>query len=347
MILDNISQIAIHNGGSLTPLIIPSDLTGGTGLCNVSVYLDENGDLLANIRHVHYTLYHSEFNQKFYCKWGVLAYLNPEDDLTLTTGNYLCKLDRETHEILEFKNVDTSKHDIKPIWSFVGLEDARVFRWEGKLYICGVRRDVYDNGQGRMELCEVDWTEESIIEKTRERIQHPSQNYLEKNWMPILDMPYHFLKWTNPLEIVKVNLDKKGKEKVQEGILNTVECETVIAKDNYVKLPWDLRGGSQIVKIDGLYTCITHEVDFFHHEGKYKDAFYYHRFVMWDEDWNLVKVSKQFQYMGTRIEFTCGLALDGDDLLITFGYQDNAAFILKWPKHLLDRLEWEDLEKLK
>ena len=347
MILDNISQIAIHNGGSLTPLIIPSELTGGTGLCNVSVYLDENGDLLANIRHVHYTLYHSEFNQKFYCKWGVLAYLNPEDDLTLTTGNYLCKLDRGTHEILEFKNVDTSKHDIKPIWSFVGLEDARVFRWEGKLYICGVRRDVYDNGQGRMELCEVDWTEDAIIEKTRERIQHKSQNYLEKNWMPVVDMPYHFLKWTNPLEIVKVNLDKKGKEKVQEGILNTVECETVISKKNYVKLPWDLRGGSQVVKIDGLYTCITHEVDFFHHEGNYKDAFYYHRFVMWDEDWNLVKVSKQFQYMGTRIEFTCGLALDGDNLLITFGYQDNAAFILRWPKHLLDRLEWEDLEKLK
>jgi len=29
--LDNISQIAIHNGGSLTPLIIPSELTDGTG----------------------------------------------------------------------------------------------------------------------------------------------------------------------------------------------------------------------------------------------------------------------------------------------------------------------------
>ena len=198
-----------------------------------------------------------------------------------------------------------------------------------------------------MELCEVDWTKDAIIEKTRERIHHKSQNYLEKNWMPVVDMPYHFLKWTNPLEIVKVNLKDKGKEKVQEGVLNTVSCETVITKDNYVKLPWDLRGGSQVIKIDGLYTCITHEVDFFHHEGNYKDAFYYHRFVMWDEDWNLVKVSKQFQYMGTRIEFTCGLALDGDDLLITFGYQDNEAFILKWPKHLLDRLEWEDLEKLK
>ena len=41
MILDNISQIAIHNGGSITPLIIPSELTGGTGLCNVAIFIEE------------------------------------------------------------------------------------------------------------------------------------------------------------------------------------------------------------------------------------------------------------------------------------------------------------------
>ena len=63
MILDNITQIAIHNGGSITPLIIPSELTGGPGLCNVAIFIDDNGELLANIRHVHYSLYHSEFDQ--------------------------------------------------------------------------------------------------------------------------------------------------------------------------------------------------------------------------------------------------------------------------------------------
>ena len=344
--LDNISQIAINNGGSLTPLIIPSKLTDGTGLCNVSLFMDGD-ELLANIRHVHYTLYHSEFNQKFYCKWGVLAYLNPEDDLTLTTGNYLCKLDRETHEIKEFINVDTSKHDIKPIWSFVGLEDARVIRWDKTLYISGVRRDVKSNGEGRMELCEIDWKKDSCVEKTRERIQHPSQNYLEKNWMPINDMPFHYIKWTNPLEIVKVNTKDKSTEKVQEGILPTISCDTVITKKEELKLPFDLRGGSNVIKVDDQYMCITHEVDFWHHPGHFKDAFYYHRIVIWDKDWNLVKVSKQFQYMGTRIEFTCGLALDGDDLLISFGYQDNASYIMRWPKPLLEKLEWEDLNKLR
>ena len=33
--------------------------------------------------------------------------------------------------------------------------------------------------------------------------------------------------------------------------------------------------------------------------------------------------------MGAKIEFTCGMAPYKGDYLITFGYQDNAAFIIK------------------
>ena len=111
--IKNLSKIVINNGGDITPLIIPSELTDGTGLCNVSIFIEDNGDVIANIRHVHYSLYHSEFNQKFYCKWGVLAYLNPEDDCVLKTGNHLCKLDPKTLEVLTHQKIDTSTFDVK------------------------------------------------------------------------------------------------------------------------------------------------------------------------------------------------------------------------------------------
>ena len=75
--VDNFAKIVLDNKGQIAPLLIPDPSINGTGLCNVSIFIDTNGDILANIRHVHYTLYHSEFNQKFYCKWGALAYLNP------------------------------------------------------------------------------------------------------------------------------------------------------------------------------------------------------------------------------------------------------------------------------
>jgi hypothetical protein len=41
----------IQAGGSITPLIIPSELTDGTGLTNPSIYND-NGNLILNLRHV-------------------------------------------------------------------------------------------------------------------------------------------------------------------------------------------------------------------------------------------------------------------------------------------------------
>lgn len=149
--LNNLSKFVINNGGSITPLLLSEEQGRGMGLCNVSIYLDDNGDILANIRNVHYILYHNEFEQNFHCKWGTLSYLNPEDDIKLRTKNYFCKLDPNTLEVTSSTEIDTSKHDIKPIWSFIGLEDVRLVRWEGQLYYCGVRRDVKSNGEGRMD----------------------------------------------------------------------------------------------------------------------------------------------------------------------------------------------------
>ena len=342
--IDNLAKIAINNGGFISPLIIPSKHTDGTGLCNVSLFKEENGDIIANIRHVHYTLYHSEFNQKFNCVWGCLAYLNPEDDIRLLTGNYLCKLNPNTLEVDTYQKIDTSKNDIKPIWNFHGLEDVRVFRWDNTLYTSGVRRDVKPNGEGRMELCEIEWDKKVCIEKTRDRIEVNPHTYLEKNWVPIFDMPYHFVRWSNPLEIVKINPEDKSKEKVQNGELDIISCETVIHKDNKIKLPFGLRGSSPVIPFgdDGDRMCITHETHFFHHPGLKKDAHYYHRFIIWDKDWNVKSLSKSFKFMGAMIEFCCGLLVKDDNLIMSFGYQDNAAYILKMPTSLLSELEWED-----
>ena len=307
--IDNLAKIAINNGGSISPLIIPGELTDGTGLCNVSLFEEENGDIIANIRHVHYTLYHSEFDQKFNCKWGVLAYLNPEDDIHLITGNYLCKINPDTLEVDSHQKIDTSKND----------------------------------GEGRMELCEVEWGKNICIEQTRDRIEVQPHTYLEKNWMPIFDMPFHFIRWANPLEIVKVNPEDKSTEVVKTGILSIISSETVISKDEKIKLPLGLRGGSPVIPFgeNGDRMCITHETDFFHHPGMKKDAHYYHRFIIWDKDWNLKSLSQPFKFMGAMIEFCCGLLVKDNNLIISYGYQDNAAYILKMPINLLNKLEWE------
>ena len=343
--LKNLTKLCLDNGGAISPSIIPGDLTDGTGLCNSSIFIDNNGDILLNLRHVHYTLYHSEFQQKYYSGWGCLAYLNPEDDISLKTGNYLCKLNPDTLFIEDFTKVDTSEHDIKPIWEFIGLEDSRVVRWDNKLYVSGVRRDVKDNGEGRMELCELSYNSEECREVSRLRIEVDPHTHLEKNWMPILDMPYHYIRWSNPLEIIKVDPTNITKQSVAEGKLDTIPSQTVINKSYTIPDIRSIRGGSQVINYGDYKLAIIHECDYWINEGDTKDAEYYHRFLFWDKDWNLVKITEPFKFMDTQIEFCCGLAKKGKDLLISFGYQDNAAYILKMPNKVLDLLTYVDLDK--
>ena len=81
--MENFVKHCIDNGGIIKPLIIPAEITNGTGLFNPSI-LNDNGTLLVNVRHCQYTLYHSELNN-YEHPWGPLLYLNPDDDRTLRT----------------------------------------------------------------------------------------------------------------------------------------------------------------------------------------------------------------------------------------------------------------------
>ena len=315
----NLCQFALQNGGMINFLTLPSIETKGLGQTNPSIIYKE-GIYLLNLRHVQYALYHSEGEQKYQTIWGPLSYLHPEDDNTLTTTNYLCQLNPNTLVIDKFNKVNTSKLDKTPVWEFVGLEDARIVYWENYLYLSGVRRDTKPNGEGRMELSKI----EKESETERYRIEPPvysksdGTSYCEKNWMPILDMPFHYVKWTNPTEVVRVN-HKKG------------TSETIHLVNQNVQFPRDIRGGSQVITFGDYYVALTHEVDLWNNIQGNKDAQYYHRFIIWDKEWNIVHYSPEFKFMTGRIEFSCGLAFDGNNFIIPFGFQDSTAFVLKLP----------------
>jgi len=313
--LDNFVKHALDRGGRIKPLIIPSNNTNGTGLMNPSI-LNDDGVLRVILRHVNYTFYHSE-KKLFQHQWGPLTYIHPENDMHLRTWNWYLELNGEL-DITRYHKIDTSQFDTyEPKWDFVGLEDARLIRWNDKLYTTGVRRDTTPNGQGRMELCEIDVQEDSVTEVSRWRIPTPRDpdSYCEKNWMPVIDKEYHYVKWCNPTEVVKVDPD-------------TQTCETVIDTNN-MQFDADPRGGSQVIKFEDKYVALTHEVDLFESETGRKDAVYYHRFLMWDEDFNLIKTSDRFLFMTGHVEFSTGMTHYNGNVLITFGFQDNAAYILE------------------
>jgi hypothetical protein len=316
---------SVSQGGKLAPLILPHSITAGMGLMNPSIFVDDDGDILVNIRHVNYTLYHSEKDQRFFSPWGPLSYLHPEKDQRLVTTNYLGRLDKD-YSLINFTKVDYSKLDVPSLWEFVGEEDVRITQWDGNYYLIGVRRDTTPNGQGRMEYSKIEldkdnWT---ATEVQRVRIPPPVDvtSYCEKNWMPILDKPYHFVKWAMPTEVVWADPDKP-------------ECKQVLVKETPPISP-DQRGGTNVIAWGDYYIAFTHEVKLWKNYLNQKDSVYRHRMIVWDKEFNFVGLTSSFSFLDTPIEFCVGAAVIKKNLVLTFGVQDNCAFVLEVPKKVVN-----------
>jgi hypothetical protein len=321
----NLVQKAVEHGGKLAPIAIP----GTFGGMNPSVFIDPDGDILVNVRVVNYILYHSENKQQFPSRWGPLAYLHPEKDQRLVTENYLVRLNSN------LVMTDCTKVEMlnlhEPIWEFVGLEDARLVYWDG-YYLTGVRRDTTTNGVGRMELSkiELDKTNWTATEIDRKRIPTPAPDtsYCEKNWMPVLDRPYQFVKWSSPVEVVEFDGTQTRQVSLRQGVQPSK----------------DQRGGSQLIRWGNCYISITHEVDLFKNYLQQKDGIYRHRLCVYDDQLNLVGLSKEFSFLDFRIEFCVGIAEYEGDLLISFAVADNAAFVLRTPRAIIEDLIAEALD---
>jgi hypothetical protein len=326
----NLVHKSVSQGGKLAPLILPHSLTSGMGLMNPSIFIDDDGDILVNIRHVNYTLYHSEHDQRFFSPWGPLSYLHPEKDQRLVTTNYLCRLDKDLN-IINYTKVDYSALDVPPIWEFVGEEDCRITQWDGDYYLIGVRRDTTPNGQGRMEYSKIELDKTNWTAKEVQRVRIPPpidvNSYCEKNWAPILDMPYHFVKWSMPTEVVWANP-------------NESECKQVLTRST-PSVPIDQRGGTNIVSWGDYYIAFTHEVKLWRNYLNQKDSIYRHRMIVWDKEFNFVGLSNSFAFLDTPIEFCVGAAVRNGKLLLSFGVQDNAAFVLEVPKKVVNGLVTE------
>ena len=146
--------------------------------------------------------------------------------------------------------------------------------------------------------------------------------------MPVLDKPYHWIKWTDPTELVNYN-KKTKKTKIIKS------AEHIFSTDNN----FNFRGGGQVLQLsDGCWLALTHETELWNDQLQRKNGHYYHRFLLWDKEWNLIKTGQQFNFLTGLIEFAVGIAIHDSNLLISFGFQDNAAYILSMPLECLNEL---------
>ncbi len=315
----SLAKYALANGGSIHPIVVPHSVSKGAAITNASVFVDDKERVFVNLRETNYTLYYSN---KFPDKDGPLKYLYPDSDVNIRSQNIVCRLDDRLN-VLSADRVDM-KLDEDPNWFYIGLEDARLFEWEGKKYLCGVRRDHIFEGKGRMNLSEIEITDKGVVELERFSMPAPENDdaYCEKNWMPILDKPFEWIKWSNPTQVVSFST-------------KTLKTSTVhLDESKTYQFPRDLRGGSHVIPWnDNYYVAITHECVYNKNDSGRR---YFQRIVVWDREWNIVCSTRDFTMMGGTIEFVSGIAYHKGDVLISYGYEDNSSYILRMPKTVFD-----------
>lgn len=321
--IENFCKYCILQGAEIFPLNVNADDSAHLGICNPSIF-DDGDKVYVSLRNVNYMLFNN-VNKKFQTYYGEMVYATPDNDAHLRTRNYLAEYDLTTNSIKSYNLIDTSEFDVEPVWEFVGHEDIRLVRWNGKLYATGCRRDVKENGESRMELCELDPI--TGKELSRVRIKAPGDNtsYCEKNWMPILDMPFHYMKWTNPTEVVKVDPI-------------TGDCESLFVKEqdnNIINTYRALRGSSQVIPYKNGYIALLHEVDLYLNELERKECQYYMKWVVFDKDFNITETSDEFKFLNFSIEFTNGLMYKDNYFYIPFSIMDNVSFMIKVPEHIV------------
>jgi hypothetical protein len=133
--------------------------------------------------------------------------------------------------------------------------------------------------------------------------------------MPVLDRSYQYIKWTNPTELLEIDIDNNKPNQIKLG------------KD-LVQFNRNVRGSSQVILYKDYYIALTHSVNFIQPIFGAKNATYEHQFVIWDKDFNLLYISPDFHFTNTAIEFSCGMCLWDDYVLVTFSCCDNVAYLL-------------------
>lgn len=309
---------ALKHGGSIHSLPLINFFPDTKTITNPSVSIVKN-KIMVSARYINYLLCYSNRCPNEY---GPVSYLLPEDTNSIKSENVIYEF-YDNMDIKSIKPVNMSLNK-EPNWHYIGLEDARLMEWNKELYLCGVRRDFLGEGKGRLELTKVKEKKESFeeIERLSMPAPGPDDSYCEKNWMGIIDEPFKFVKWTNPTEVVEFNPETK-------------ETKTIVLDESKrYEFTRDPRGGSQVLKWnEDFYIAITHESFYNENDNGRK---YLQRIIVWDKDWNVVNWTQDFTMMLGQIEFVSGMCFYKDSVLISFGYEDNAGYVLKMPKKAFD-----------
>ena len=238
-----------------------------------------------------------------------------EPDGIMRTRNVVMEVGRD----LSFVRQGEIVCDVPPLRPspVQGLEDLRLVTWEGRVAFTCTTHDLHPQGFCRMSFVVLD--EDRRVERHVPLSGYGDDRY-QKNWLPWVDPAsgeLYAIYGFEPFVLLRIDPESGRCTPAIERTTGR-NLQGWRGSAGPVALPAEAGGGRLL---------LVHEV---HYHGL---RYYFHRFVLLDDEWRLRRVSRPFYFFQRGIEYVCGLCLshDGNEVLLGVSMQEREAWLCRLP----------------
>jgi len=251
-----------------------------------------------NIRAVNYSI-----NKKF-------EYNIRDTKNHVKTKNYWVHMNDEFKITQQYELV-TGPNCVPRETHICGLEDMRVCKVDNEWTALVVTFEYGEHNHPSVCVCNFD-TKDGKYYISKVHATNYKSNECQKNWAPFSENGKLCAIYSHhPLTIVEIDRDNGN---------TTVKLQ----KESNYDLS-RIRGSAAPLKINTGWLVLVHEVLFMDTRK------YFHRFLLYDNDWNLQEISTGFYFNDFFVEFSLSISLTNDHLTIFYSKEDNSTEIVTIP----------------
>lgn len=281
-----------------SPTMLPSSFVKEGYVASSPSLMKLGSDIFVNVRHVNYTaLEYHLYSGNAVSTRNVLYKIKSEGD-SLKFSNGI--------ELVPTFNYEQKRGDI------VGIEDLRLFNYQGEMY--GLGTHFFDRADPRVGMFKI---ENDTISKFISL--DTGSTGCEKNWLIFEEEAEKMTILYSHQPYTLYTVDRGGR------------LELSLKREMKSSLS-NLRGSCNPIKLNDEWLGMTHEVVGVWDElNKKSMRRYYHRFIFYNKDKMPYKITYPFCFLVKGVEYTCGMILLNDNLLIGHSLYDNESFLSKIP----------------
>lgn len=250
----------------------------------------------------------------------------------IITRNILCEYDSKWNKRRQWEIIDDLKGLVHG--NVIGLEDLRLFEWKSPMKEAEWKSEVWftatcwmTGAVPQMVLCQLD-SELVHVRRKYLLIGPNGEFHHEKNWLPYIQDDILYIIYSHePYIILKI-------PSIPESNTGKIQCD-IYHQSSHKHYFGAFKGSCSPIPIGDAYLGLVHET--IQRERRY----YLERFVWYDKDSHIKKVSLPFNFLHHGIEFNCGMCFNGTDIIIGWGKEDSSVGLVQIPISTVSKLLYE------